>query len=89
MPAPVVVVDRPLSRSVWDRVFFDGYLASYQATEALIKGQNKTIGIITGNLEMKLARERIEGYMQAMKDFHIPISDEIYFKRRFYNGDSL
>ncbi|MRN26684.1 LacI family transcriptional regulator, partial [Romboutsia ilealis] len=33
LQAPVVVVDRPLSRSVWDGVFFDGYLASYQATE--------------------------------------------------------
>ena len=83
LQAPVVVVDRPLSRSVWDGVFFDGYLASYQATEALIKGQNKTIGIITGNLEMKLARERFEGYMQAMKDFQIPISEKFILKGDF------
>ena len=65
--APVVVVDRPLSYPICDGVFFDGYLASYQATEALIKGGNKTIGIITGNLNMKLAKVHEEYFL--MGDF--------------------
>lgn len=81
--APVVVVDRPLSYPICDGVFFDGYLASYQATEALIKGGNKTIGIITGNLNMKLAKERFDGYLQAMQDYSIPVHEEYFLMGDF------
>ena len=83
LQAPVVVVDRPLTHSLWDGVFFDGFLASYQAAEALIKGGNETIGIITGDLSMKLARDRFEGYEQAMKDFGIPIKEEFILRGDF------
>lgn len=64
-------------------MFFDGYLASYQATEALIKGGNKTIGIITGNLNMKLAKERFDGYLQAMQDYSIPVHEEYFLMGDF------
>ena len=83
LQAPIVLVDRPLKHSVWDGVFFDGYLASYQATAALIESGNKTIGIITGNLDMQLARERFEGYIQAMKEHNIPVQEKYVLRGDF------
>ncbi|MDC7237872.1 MAG: LacI family DNA-binding transcriptional regulator [Sphaerochaetaceae bacterium] len=79
---PIVIVDREIPDSPWDTVLFENFNAGYLATKALIKGGNKTIGIITGDMNLKIARERYDGYLCAMKEHNIEID-----KKYIFNGD--
>ncbi|MDD3172322.1 MAG: LacI family DNA-binding transcriptional regulator [Herbinix sp.] len=80
--APVVFVDRDMENSKWDGVFYENFQSAYCATEVLIKEGHQTIGIITGDLNLKIARDRFKGYCQAMEDYHIPVYD-----KHIYHGD--
>lgn len=80
--APVVLVDREIEGFVCDSVLFENYGSAYAATKALIEAGNKKIGIITGDLELKIARDRFEGFCQALKDSGISL-----LKDAIYQGD--
>lgn len=79
----VLLVDRQIEHSPWDGVFFDGYTGSYLATEELIKAGNKRIAIITGNLQISLARLRYEGYKKALDDYDIPFDHSLVYQGDF------
>ncbi|MFD1849347.1 LacI family DNA-binding transcriptional regulator [Oceanobacillus bengalensis] len=50
--------------------------AAYSATEYLIKNGHKTIGMISGKKEDLVAGQpRIDGFLQAMKAYELPVSD--------------
>jgi LacI family transcriptional regulator len=70
---PVVVVDRDFNYSHLDTVYFQNYESGYLATESLIKAGNKRIGIIQGDMNLKIARERFRGYKDAMSDHKLEI----------------
>ena len=74
--APVVLLDREIDGINLDKVVYDNFGSAFAATEALIKAGNKTIGIITGDLNLKHARDRYEGYLQAMNRYQIPIIEK-------------
>lgn len=80
---PVVIMDRPIEYVDWDGVFFDGYKGSYQAVEALIKEGHRKIANITGDLNIRIARERFEGYKQALIDHGIEVEDKYIYKGNF------
>lgn len=65
---PVVVVDRDFQYSNWDTVAYENYQSGYLATVSLINGGNKKIGFIQGDMDLKIARERFQGYLDAMKE---------------------
>ena len=79
---PTVVVDRDFPGSKWDGVFFENYQSGYCAAEALIAAGNRTLGMITGDLRLKIARERYEGFLQAAQDGGCPVSEQ-----HIYQGD--
>lgn len=79
---PVVLVDREIQNVQWDGVFYENFQSGYLATEHLINLGNKKIGIITGDMDLKHARERYKGYVQAMEDYHLPVN-----KAYVYEGD--
>lgn len=81
--APVVFVDRDVDNSKWDGVFYENFQSAYCATETLIKSGNRTIGIITGDLNLKIARDRYRGYCQAMEDYNIPILEQYIYHSDF------
>ena len=67
--APVVLVDREIENMHLDSVMYDNYGSAYAGTKALIEAGNRTIGIITGEMNLQIGRDRYNGYAQAMKDF--------------------
>lgn len=79
---PTVVVDRDFPGSKWDGVFFENYQSGYCAAEALIAAGNRTLGMITSDLRLKIARERYEGFLQAAQDGGCPVSEQ-----HIYQGD--
>ena len=81
--APVVLLDRDIDGISLDKVVYDNFGSAFAATEALIKAGNKTIGIITGDLNLKHARGRYEGYLEAMKQYNIPLNEKYIFHGDF------
>lgn len=79
---PVVLVDREIQNVQWDGVFYENFQSGYLATEHLICLGNKEIGIITGDMALKHARERYKGYVQAMEDYGLPVNESY-----IYEGD--
>lgn len=80
---PIVVVDRDFENSQWDGVFYENYQSAYCATSELIKAGNRRIGIITGDMNLKLARERFQGFQQAIKDHGLSINQQDVLKGDF------
>ncbi|WP_461204822.1 LacI family DNA-binding transcriptional regulator [Clostridium sp. DL1XJH146] len=80
---PVVIVDREIENSQWDGVFYENYKSAYCATEVLINEGHKKIGIITGDMDLKLARDRFNGFRDAMEDNKICVEDKYIYRGDF------
>lgn len=80
---PVVVVDRDFDYSEWDTVYYQNYESGYIAAEHLIKAGNRRIGIILGDMQLKIGRERYRGYKDAMAANHLEIPEPFLLKGDF------
>lgn len=67
LDGPCVILDWPIHRLDCDCVLNDNFRGAYSATEALIQAGYKTIGVIAGNAQLLIGRERLEGYRKAIK----------------------
>ncbi|NEW09514.1 LacI family transcriptional regulator [Paenibacillus sp. SYP-B3998] len=77
MAIPLVLVSTISQRFSVPYVKVDDRLASYQATEYLIKKGHKQIGMISGTKEDLIAGvPRVEGFLQALNDYGIPHRSE-------------
>ena len=81
--APIVILDRHFSNTQWDGVFYDNFNSAYAAAEALINAGHQKIGIITGDLTLQIARERFDGFKQALKDYDVPLIEKYIYKGNF------
>lgn len=69
LKAPIILVDRKMPGSEFDGVYSDNYAGAYTATEALIKAGHKKIGTTIGKLNLHIARARLKGFQDALKDY--------------------
>ncbi len=67
LDCPVVLLDRPVARMRCDCVMTDNFSGAYEATEALIRAGHTRIGVIAGDTELFIGRERYEGFLKAME----------------------
>ena len=75
---PVVFVDRtPGDKSGFVAVESDNYLGGYMATELLIKKGCKRILFLGWKNSMKVNLERQQGYLDALRDYGLPILPEL------------
>jgi LacI family transcriptional regulator len=65
---PVVCLDRPASGVQTDAVLLDNLGGARQCVRHLIDSGHRNIAIITGPLALLSARERLEGYHDALRD---------------------
>ncbi|WP_343209950.1 LacI family DNA-binding transcriptional regulator [Anaerolentibacter hominis] len=80
---PVVQMDREFAGAGWDGVFYENKASAYAATEILIEEGCRKIGIITGDLKLKIARERFLGYKAALADHGIPMEEDFIYQGDF------
>ncbi|MCF8017893.1 MAG: LacI family transcriptional regulator [Vallitaleaceae bacterium] len=73
---PVVIVDRDFEHSSWDTVSYENYQSGYIATKSLIEAGNTEIGFIQGDMALKIAKDRFEGYLDAMEEFGYEVKEE-------------
>ncbi|MDD3369329.1 MAG: LacI family DNA-binding transcriptional regulator [Lachnospiraceae bacterium] len=76
LDVPIVVVDRDFQYSIWDTVYYENFQSGYLATKALIESGNKKIGFLQGDMNLKIAKERFEGYTEAMNEAGLKINQE-------------
>ena len=83
LEVPVILLDRHLRDSTFSGVFYENEESGYLATKALIEAGNKTVGIITGDLKLRIARERFKGYARAMKEAGLELEERFILKGNF------
>lgn len=75
---PLVLIDRTIEGvEDVDIVRGDSVLGAYMLTKHLIELGHKRIGIVVGSKHISTAVDRIEGYKRALKDFNIPIDENL------------
>ena len=80
---PVVLVDRDLLGGNLDGVFMDNLLGAYAGVEALIQAGHQKIGIITGPISSKPGKERLDGYVKALRNYGLEERPNYVFKGDF------
>ncbi|GGC86224.1 LacI family DNA-binding transcriptional regulator [Enterococcus wangshanyuanii] len=68
---PIIAVDAPIADFQTDTVLVDNYHASYTVVEKLAKLGHKKIGVIAGSQDRFIGRERLNGYVDAMKNLDL------------------
>ena len=65
---PVVILDREFDNMGWDGVIYENYASSYCAAQELFKAGNRRLGVITGDMNRKIARDRFDGFRRGALD---------------------
>lgn len=86
MDIPVVWFGRSDSEN-FDSVDVDNYHGGYLMTEYLISQGHRDIGMIVINEKKNFCYDRLNGYMQALKDHNIPVSSNLIKYAENMEGD--
>ncbi|GAH09862.1 unnamed protein product, partial [marine sediment metagenome] len=73
----VVLIDRDIDNVNCSSVMVDNRRGSKKAVKYLVEQGYKKIGIINGNLEIGTARERHDGYMDALSEASLPVYEDL------------
>lgn len=76
---PVVIVDREADGISWDSVFYQNYESSFAVAEALYHAGGRRMAVITGDLKLKIGRDRLNGFAAGLKLTGLKLrKDDIY-----------
>jgi len=74
---PIVCLDRLPPRVRVDSVTVDNVQAARECVQHLLALGHRRIGILTGSMALQTARERLQGYEQALKEAGVAINREL------------
>ena len=77
---PLVFFDRIVPGFFADQVIIDDFNAAYKATKHLIEVGCKRIAHFAGPQNLLIGRQRKEGYLKAVKEYNLPVLDELVFE---------
>lgn len=77
---PYCLIDRDMFDIGKYKISVNHVQGAYLATEHLIKLGHRKIGCITGSLILDDARQRLQGYKQALQDNNIKIDENLIFE---------
>jgi LacI family transcriptional regulator len=87
---PVLFFDRaPVSSPTFSSVTIDNHLAGYELTKLMLKNGSQKILHITGNIKLRVYKERLEGFIQALKEFNISFSPQMVWKTNLGVDDGI
>ena len=76
LSCPVVLLDRVIDRLPFDSVQTDNFGGAFECTQALIQAGHKRIGIVAGDMRLSIARERYDGFVQALERSRLKLYKE-------------
>ena len=74
--APVVMLDRTVDGFDLDSVVYDNYGAGHMAASALIEAGHDRIGMLTGDMNLGIARDRYKGFLKAAEEHGLQVREE-------------
>jgi LacI family transcriptional regulator len=77
MGIPIVLFDRTTDDLDVSRVVIDDHLGAYKVVEHLIQQGCRRIAHFTSPKKISIFKERLRGYMDALKDYGIPYDEEL------------
>lgn len=77
MGIPIVLFDRTTDDLEVSRVVIDDHLGAYKAVEHLIQQGCRRIAHFTSPKKISIFKERLRGYVDALKDHGIPYDEEL------------
>jgi len=80
---PVVLLDRRINGLQLDTVLVDNRGGARKLIQHLINLGHKRIAIITGSLNVSTGRERLNGYLEALKEHSLSVDDKLIKKGNF------
>ncbi|MCK4419278.1 LacI family DNA-binding transcriptional regulator [Candidatus Aerophobetes bacterium] len=80
---PVVLLDRRINGLQLDTVLVDNRRGTKKLIQRLISLGHKRIAIITGSLNVFTGKERLNGYLEALKEHSLPVDDQLIKKGNF------
>ena len=84
---PLVLFDRLCPGLKCSAVVTDNYGAAYDATRHLLALGHRRIAIITGDLNLPNAQDRLEGFRNALQEAHLALPQE-YLRRGDFQLES-
>ncbi|MEM1485881.1 LacI family DNA-binding transcriptional regulator [Oscillospiraceae bacterium PP1C4] len=81
---PCVLVEGNLSNCNVNMVQLDNFKGAYNATKHLIELGYHNIVHVTGDMNYNVSLERLNGFVQAMQDFRIPIGQNSILYADYY-----
>jgi DNA-binding LacI/PurR family transcriptional regulator len=79
----VVCVDRAVPSVKTDAVLLNNARGSLECLRHMIQAGYKDIAIITGDLKLQTAKERLQGYKQALREADRKVQDSLIFEGDF------
>lgn len=76
---PIILIDGHVEYLDFSGVFIDHIKGAYDGTAALIEEGHRKVAIITGDMNSRPARERLQGYEKALKAHNIAVENEYIF----------
>ncbi|SHG35151.1 transcriptional regulator, LacI family [Kaistia soli DSM 19436] len=70
---PIVLIDRTLPGLDFDAVVLDNRAASHGLVDYFVRSGHRRIGIVIGPPGISIAKQRLEGYLQALADHDIDV----------------
>jgi len=80
---PIVLIDQQHIRESGPEVASDNFTGALQATEYLIQLNHRRIGFVTGPENWSTARERLNGFREALAKHHIDLDPQLVFHGDF------
>ncbi|MBA9076342.1 MULTISPECIES: LacI family DNA-binding transcriptional regulator [Rufibacter] len=77
---PLVLFDRTTDALEVSQVMIDDYLGAYKVVEHLIQQGCRRIAHFTSPKKVSVFKERLRGYMDALRDYEIPFQEELVIK---------
>lgn len=73
---PIVFIDREMKKITCDGIFIDNVRGAYEATALLLNQGHRKIATVAGPYNTIPGRERLEGFLKAMKEFGSTVPPE-------------
>ncbi|MCB0649694.1 MAG: LacI family DNA-binding transcriptional regulator [Saprospiraceae bacterium] len=84
---PVVFVDRVPETLECHKVAIDNYTAGFKATEHLIEQGCRRIAHLSGASHQAIYKERLRGYLDALKQHQLPVDESLILKGILLSAD--
>ncbi|MGZ8662126.1 MAG: LacI family DNA-binding transcriptional regulator [Actinomycetota bacterium] len=85
----IVQVDRRVEGLQADTILVDNEAGAVSAVTHLIEAGHTRVGILTGDLEVSTASQRLAGYQRALREHGIPIRDALIKSGSFHRDHAI